>query len=174
MSLTSGNSLPSPLLRDGRGEFGRYVGCSEIKVRPMRNLLITAGPAEDSFRVMLPSKDGTSAGDQRARRSRADGRAARRPQQFRWGRPSRAVVVLLRGLRATLAALLPAETESAPDVRVHTSAAGSSARPRLRVVRDCGRALEAPAAPRQVWSGLAEDAITPRHRVWHLRVRDRR
>ncbi|GLH81862.1 hypothetical protein SSBR45G_67710 [Bradyrhizobium sp. SSBR45G] len=140
----------------------------------MRNLVITAGPSEEPFRVMLPADDGTSAIDSRGRRVRLGGRANRSPQRFRWARPSRAMIVILRGLRATLSVLLPPESQSPSDADVAAFIETPPAPPRLRLVRDCGQALDMPAASPVVPRAAVLDAITPRHQVGGLRTRYRR
>ncbi len=172
MSLTSGNSLRSPSLRDGLDERGRRVGRHEIKVRRMRKLLIAAGPSELSFRLMLQVDEEGSASSQRGRRGsgagrakRADGRAKRSARRFRWARPSRAMAAIIRGLRATLQALSPVEIPSDGSVRQESLRDMSPVAPRLRVVRGCGGAREAAAVPAAAPNAIFCAAATPRHHV---------
>ncbi|UFZ01713.1 hypothetical protein LQG66_20550 [Bradyrhizobium ontarionense] len=138
----------------------------------MRKLLIAAGPSEEPFRLTLQSDEDASACEQRGRRTgtgmrakRVGSRAHGSPRPFRWARPSRAMAAIVAGLKATLSALVPADSRHG--LREHDDASRdvSSTPPRLRLVSDCGRALEAPAASPIVPSAMFQDAMTPRHHV---------
>ncbi|MGJ5175678.1 hypothetical protein ACQR16_02730 [Bradyrhizobium oligotrophicum] len=138
----------------------------------MRKLVIAAGPSEEPFRVMLPSDDSAAAADQRGGRSRAGrptkrvgGRAERSPRRLRWARPSRAVAALLAGLKATLSALVPVESPMRPSKRAGIASPAAPSAPRLRLVADCGQALEARAASAVETHAMFHDEPTPRHHV---------
>ncbi|MGC2778552.1 MAG: hypothetical protein WA418_23270 [Bradyrhizobium sp.] len=143
----------------------------------MRKLLIAAGPWEEPFRLMLQSDEDVSAGEQRRRRTgggmrakHVDGRGYGSPRPFRWARPSRAMAAIVAGLKATLSALVLADSQRGPRERDDGLRDVSSVPPRLRLVSDCGRALEAPAASPIVPSAMFQDAMTPRHHVRSLRT----
>ncbi len=170
MSLTSGNSLRSPRLRDGLDQRGRSLGRHEIKVRRMRKLLIAAGPSEQPFRLMLQVDDEGSASNQRGRRGSGAGRAKRgrakrSARPFRWAQPSRAMAAILRGLRATLLALSPVEIRNDVSVRQEALRDTSPVLPRLRAVSGCGGAREAAAVPAGAPNAVFCAAATPRHHV---------
>ena len=140
----------------------------------MRKLLIAAGPREEPFRLMLQSDEDVSACEPRGRRTDAGLRAKRvgrrKHRSPRWIRPSRAMAAILAGLKATLSALVPVDSRRRPRERAEVLRDVSSPAPRLRVVSDCGRALEAQAAPMIAPSAMSRDAMTPRHRVRSLRT----
>lgn len=135
----------------------------------MRRLLIAAGPWEEPFRLMLQSDEDVSTCEPRGRRTGAGMRAKRvgrrKHRSPRWTRPSRAMAAILAGLKATLSALVPVDSQRRPRQRDEVLRSASSLPPRLRVVSDCGRALEAQAAPTIAPSAMFHDAMTPRHRV---------
>ncbi|WP_315722241.1 MULTISPECIES: hypothetical protein [unclassified Bradyrhizobium] len=162
MLLTSANSLSSPQLRDGRHERGRPIGRDETKVRRMRNLLIMVGPSEQPHRLMPQSDTGLGHRGQRGIRR------GRRSRRFHWAQPSRAMAIILRGLRATLLALAPAEIRSGAsprgeDMRVDGMRDVSWGAPQLRLVGDCGGAREAAVMPAP--NAIFHATATPRHHV---------
>jgi hypothetical protein len=160
MLLTSANSLPSPQLRDGRHERGRPIGRDETKVRRMRNLLIMVGPSEQPHRLMPQSV--TEPGH----RGKRGIRRGHRSRRFRWAQPSRAVAIILRGLRATLLALAPAEIRSGASPRGEEGVRDVSwIGPRLRLVGDCGGARQAAAMPPAAPNAIIHATATPRHHV---------
>ncbi|CCD95948.1 conserved hypothetical protein [Bradyrhizobium sp. ORS 375] len=133
----------------------------------MRKMLISTGPSEQPLRVLLPADETAAAIEQRGRRARALSR-------HRSARPSRAMKVILRGLRATLMVLMPRDLHSPADEPRREMLPSSSVLPGLHLVRDCGRALDvadpAPCLP----SIFSCGAMTPRHHLRHLRGRRRR
>lgn len=174
MSLRSANSLPSPPLRDGPTNAADRFGRDETKVRRMRKLLIAAGPSEEPFRLMLQSDDDAPACEPRGRRTGAAMRAkcvdSRPYRSPRWAQPSRAMAAILAGLKTTLSALVPGDSQCASREYDEALRDVSSITPRLRIVKDCGRALEAPAASPIAPGATFQDAMTPRHRVCSLRT----
>ncbi|CCD97956.1 conserved hypothetical protein [Bradyrhizobium sp. STM 3809] len=133
----------------------------------MRKMLIATGPSEQPLRVMLPTDETASANDQRGRRARAPGRD--RPL-----RPSRAVGAILRGLKATLLVLMPRDVPNPAGAACEELPPSPSAPPRLHLVRDCGRALDAADAAPRLPRPLACEATTPRHHLFYPRGRHRR
>ncbi|WP_144058438.1 hypothetical protein [Bradyrhizobium oligotrophicum] len=137
-------------------------------------MLIAAGPWEEPFRLMLQSDEDVSTCEPRGRRTGAGMRAKRvgrrKHRSPRWTRPSRAMAAILAGLKATLSALVPADSQRRPREGADVSRDVCSPRPRLRVVSDCGGALEAQAASAIAPSAMSHDAMTPRHRVRSLRT----
>jgi hypothetical protein len=140
----------------------------------MRKLLIATGPSEESFRLVLQFDEDASTCEPRGRRTgrviRAkcgDSRAHRSP---RLAQPSRAMAAILAGLKATLSALVPADSQRAQREYDDALRDVSSVTPRLRLVSDCGRALEAPAASPIAPGAMIQAAMTPRHRVCSLRT----
>jgi len=139
----------------------------------MRKLLIATGPSEESFRLVLQFDEDASTCEPRGRRmggmraKRVDSCAHRSPD---WAQPSRAMAAILAGLKATLSALVPADSQRAQREYDDALRDVSSVTPRLRLVSDCGRALEAPAASPIAPGAMVQAAMTPRHRVCSLRT----
>ncbi|MGY3448588.1 hypothetical protein [Bradyrhizobium sp. USDA 4353] len=133
----------------------------------MRKMLIATGPSEQPLRVLLPAEETTAATEQRRGRPLALSR-------HRSARRSRAMKVILRGLRATLMVLMPRELHSPADEPRQEMLPSSSAPPWLHLVRDCGRALDVTNPAPRLPSIFLCAAVTPRHHLRHLRGRCRR
>jgi len=144
----------------------------------MQRLLIVAGPSEEPLRVTVLADQDAMESDQsgrhiviRPRVERAIRRASRPRQALRWARRARAILV---GLKERLVTLIPPNRQADRTHQIDAARRSSSLTPRLRLVRDCGRAL-AIACASQPDCGLAmHDAITPRHRLVLRSVRARR
>ncbi|NPU66546.1 hypothetical protein HL667_16195 [Bradyrhizobium sp. 83012] len=130
----------------------------------MRNLLIMVGPSEQPHRLTPQSDTGPGHRGQRGIRR------GHRSRRFRWAQPSHAMAIILRGLRATLLALAPAEIRGVArprgeDMRVDGMRGVSSISPQLRLVGDCGGAREAGVMPAAAPPAIFHAAATPRHHV---------